>query len=360
MSKVAIFNDLFVLEVTNNHKGSVERGMDIIKIFSDVVKLNKIKNAAIKFQFRQVDEFIHKRFKHRSDMPYAQRILETQLSKKDYSILIDAVRQNGCMPMATPFDEESVSWCVDFDLPIIKIASVDSSDWFLLEKVRETKKPLIVSAGGTSLAGLDQLVEYFKRYEIPLAINHCIASYPTEAHELELDQIDFLRLRYPDVAIGLSSHEYSDWSSSMLIAYAKGVRLFERHVDVGEDMSLYSSAPNQIDTWFKAYAKAKSMCGDSKDHRKTFSDKERLYLDTHIRGVYAAVDLHEGQVLSEKDVYLAIPLQKKQLSTREVSFRNQTYKILKSCRKDDPVTFDVLDISLTKDLRDYYENRGAE
>ena len=72
--------------------------------------------------------------------------------------------------------------------------------------------------------------------------------YPSQDYELELNQIDFLRARYPDTLIGFSSHEMTDWRSSVLIAYAKGARTFERHVDIdfeGAPVSPYcTSAPS--------------------------------------------------------------------------------------------------------------------
>ena len=97
-----------------------------------------------------------------------------------------------------------------------------------------------------------------------MALNHCVSLYPTEDRELELNQIDFLKNRYPGHIIGFSTHEYHDWTSSMLIAYAKGARTFERHIDIDKDgipVSKYCSLPHQIDTWFKAYHKAREMCG---------------------------------------------------------------------------------------------------
>lgn len=56
------FENLFVLELANNHWGSLKRGKQIIKQFAKIVKNNNIK-AAIKLQFRDVDTFIHKNFK---------------------------------------------------------------------------------------------------------------------------------------------------------------------------------------------------------------------------------------------------------------------------------------------------------
>ena len=99
--------------------------------------------------------------------------------------------------MATPFDESSVDLCVELGVQIIKIASSDINDWVLIEKIAKTRKPVIVSTGGSSLKDMDDMVTFFDNRNIPLAINHCVSLYPTEDSELELNQIDFLRNRYP-------------------------------------------------------------------------------------------------------------------------------------------------------------------
>ena len=46
------FNNLFVLDLANNHQGSVEHGLKIIKECGKVVRKHKVR-AALKFQFRQ-------------------------------------------------------------------------------------------------------------------------------------------------------------------------------------------------------------------------------------------------------------------------------------------------------------------
>ena len=64
-----IFKDLFVLELANNHWGKLARGLKIIDEFSHVIRFNNVK-AAIKLQFRDVDNFIHKDFRDRTDIRY--------------------------------------------------------------------------------------------------------------------------------------------------------------------------------------------------------------------------------------------------------------------------------------------------
>ena len=129
-----IFEDLFVLEMTNNHLGSLERGIKIIDQFSKVIKFNNVK-AAIKLQFRNVDEFIHKDYINRNDIRYIRRTKETYLSNENYKILVNHIKKCGLIPMATPFDESSVDFCESLNLPIIKVASADNNDWILLKKI---------------------------------------------------------------------------------------------------------------------------------------------------------------------------------------------------------------------------------
>jgi len=342
MTGADIFNELFVLEIANNHLGSVERGLKIITAFGQVVRFNNVR-AAMKLQMRDVDNFIHKDFRHRSDIRYIKKTVDTQLTLDEYTALVKAIRQANCLPMATPFDERSVEVCCELGIQILKIASSDLNDWMLIEKIATAKKPVIVSTGGSSLKDIDDLVRFFENRHIPLAINHCVSLYPSEDNELEMNQIDFLRNRYPEHVIGFSTHEYHDWTSSMLIAYAKGARTFERHVDIASDgikVSPYCSLPEQIDQWFKTFHQAKAMCEAPGTQRSLQPRREIEYLDALVRGVYAKRDLPEGHILSDEDVYLAIPLQKGQISCREL-MRGEV--LLRPVGQDQAIKIDDID-----------------
>ena len=266
--------------------------------------------------------------------------------------------------MTTAFDEESVDVAVEAGIQILKIASSDLNDWPLIEKIAKAKKPTIVSTGGSSLKDLDDLVTFFENRNIPLAINHCVSLYPSEDYQLEINQVDFLKQRYPNHTIGFSSHEYHSWDYSLMIAYAKGARTFERHVDIDTDgikVSPYCSLPQQVDLWFKAYLKAKEMCG-SNGHSKRIPSKDEIkYLDALVRGVYAKRDLPEGYIIRhenvQNDVYLAIPLQKGQISCRELMSGEV---LLKEVKKDEPILIDMIDspYSYNEDLKQQIYDRG--
>ena len=342
MNSNQVFEDLFVLELANNHWGRLERGLRIVTDFSRIVRFNNVR-AAIKIQLRDVDAFIHKDFREREDIRYIKKTLDTRLGKNDYAALVRAIRKSGCIPMATPFDEKSVALCDELGVDILKLASSDLNDWILIEKVAATKKPVIVSTGGSSPKDVDDLVRFFANRNIPLAINHCVSLYPSEDHELELNQIDYLRQRYPDNIIGFSTHEHRDWTSSILIAYAKGARTFERHIDIAADgiaVSEYCSLPEQIDDCYRAGKKDVEICGAPGTGKRLPQRREIEYLDRLVRGVYARHDLPAGHALSDDDVYLAVPLQRGQISCRELMHGEV---LLKAIAADAPIRIDDID-----------------
>ncbi|AHF92820.1 N-acetylneuraminic acid synthase [Opitutaceae bacterium TAV5] len=358
-----IFDELFVLEMANNHWGKLERGLKIISAFSQVVRFNNA-HASIKLQFRDVDNFIHKDFRNRTDVRYIDKTLKTRLDRSHYRTLVTAIRDAGCLTSATPFDEASVDLCEELNLDFVKIASSDINDWFLIERIARLRKPVSFSTGGSSLKDVDDLVKFFSNRGIPFAINHCVSLYPSDDADLHLNQIDFYRNRYPQAMIGFSTHECTGWDASILIAYAKGARTFERHIDIDDasvPVSPYCSLPHQIDTWFRAFRKAKEMCGGSGTEKRQVSRREAQYLDALVRGVYAKRDLPAGHKLHKDhmndDFYLAIPLQKGQLSCREI-LNGESLK--SPIAKDSPVRIDDIDspYASNRSLRELIYNRG--
>lgn len=341
-----VFENLFVLELANNHWGDVQRGLKIIRDFATVSRVNSVKTA-IKLQFRDVDSFIHPSFKGYTESRYIKKTEATKLSIDEFKILIDEIIKCSCIPMATPFDEASADLCGVFNLPIIKIASSDIATWPLLERVARLNKPVIISTGGATEKRIDDCVRFFENRNIPLAINHCVSLYPSQDSELEINQIEYLRSRYENHVIGFSTHEMTDWSNSMLLSYAKGARTWERHIDIdhnGIKVSPYCSKPHQIDQWYKAFHKSVEMCGGTHDSRRNVSSRERTYLDELVRGLYAKRDIQKGYEFSSEtfndDFYLAVPLHKGQLSCREII---NGEKLVNELKANQRVTVDDVD-----------------
>ena len=158
MSK--LFNDLFIFEMANSHQGDVEHGKDIIHEMGKIARKYNI-NAAVKLQYRNLDNFIHPDYVNRTDVPHVPRFMSTRLTYDQFTELVDAIKEEGMIAMSTPFDEDGVDWCVNQGIDIIKIASCSSLDWPLLEKAAAARKPLIISTGGKTLSDIDKLYNFF-------------------------------------------------------------------------------------------------------------------------------------------------------------------------------------------------------
>jgi len=341
MSRGFDFSDLFVFDVANNHQGDVAHGLKIIEGCGGEAKKQNVK-AAIKFQFRQLDTFIHSDHRGGSDAMHIGRFLSTRLERDGYQVLLDKVRDLGMLSMCTPFDEESVDIIEDMGFDIIKIASCSARDWPLIEKVSDAGMPVIASTGGLDLENIDDLVSHFENRGVDFAIMHCVGIYPTPDEMCNLNQINVLKNRYPDRIIGWSTHENPADTVPVQIAVAKGARMFERHVGVAtKEISLnaYSSTPEQVGVWLQAYQKARDLCGE--ETRPPVPAVERESMDSLRRGVFAKRPIKKGSELTRDNVYFAMPYTEGQLSSGEWRDGIITSEAIKS---DSPTMCDSLTI----------------
>ena len=330
------FDRLFVLDIANNHQGDLNHGLKIINSMSKVIKENKV-DAAIKFQFRQLDSLIHPNHRQNSDAKHIDRFISTKLDIEDYKLLLNEIKKNGLKSICTPFDELSVDIIVEMKFDFIKVASCSAKDWPLLEKIASAGLPVIASTGGLTIPEVDSLVSFFEHRGIPLAIMHCVSIYPTPNDKLNINQIDFLKSRYPKNVIGWSTHEDPNNYLPIQIALSKGAKIFERHIGLETDkykLNAYSSTPEQIDNWIKAYIKAEEIISTSLD--RNITSDELKSLKTLFRGIYVNKDIKKGTKINTNDIYFAMPLMDGQIESGK--WRNDL-KINVDLKKDDPLNF---------------------
>ena len=303
---------LFVFEMANNHQGSVDHAFKIIDEFGKIARENNL-SAAIKLQFRQLDTFIHDDFKN-SDLKYVKRFRETRLEKSQFKNIIKEIKNNGMYAMATPFDNESLSWIKELDVDIIKIASCSIDDWPLLRAVAKINKRIIISTAGADFETLDKTYSLFKENKRNFSFMHCVGEYPTPVEFSNLNRINLLKSRYSDIEIGISTHESPDQKSIVPYATAMGCKIIEKHVGVKTDeisLNAYSCTPEDM----------KKVVDDVKfvsSVMMTESSVQNNALKNLKRGIYVKRDLLKDHVISEEDLYFCMPIQKGQAYTADI------------------------------------------
>ena len=243
-----IFNNLFVLDMANNHFGDYNHAKKIVNLFSKIVKKKRLK-ATIKFQFRNLKTFIHPSQINNKDNHFVKRFLSTEMSLDKFERIRKLIKKNGLLTSCTPFDESSIDKIVKMKFDIMKIASVSANDWSLLEKARESKIPKIISTGGKTIAQIDKIVSFFSQRNTSFAIMHCTAIYPSSNDTMQLNQINILKKRYKNLVIGWSTHEEPENLLPSTIAYSAGARMFEKHIGLNSKkykLNNYSITHNQF------------------------------------------------------------------------------------------------------------------
>lgn len=310
------FEDLVVFEMANNHQGDVEHGKRIIEEMAKLAKSHGVR-AAIKFQFRDLDTFIHPAHKEKSDNKHVPRFLSTRLSEAQFAELVAAAREAGLLVMSTPFDESSVGAIERLGLDVVKVASCSATDWPLLERIAETGKPVIVSTAGLEITDVDRIVSFFRHRGTHFALMHCVGMYPTPPEKMDLVRLRIFGERYPGVTVGYSTHEDPADTVSVAMAYAQGARIFEKHVGVPTEtikLNAYSASPEQVDAWLKSFKLASVAVRSDLPARDADEVKQ---LKALMRGTFAKRAIRAGETISREDVYFAFPFAEGGMSSGE-------------------------------------------
>jgi N-acetylneuraminate synthase len=132
---------------------------------------------------------------------------------------------------ASCWDEASVDFIQQFNVPCYKIASASLTDDSLLRHTRRTGKPIILSTGMSTLEEIDHALAVLGPEDLILL--HACSTYPALYEELNLRAIPSLRKRY-ELPVGYSGHETG--IPSTVAAVVLGACCVERHITVDRAM----------------------------------------------------------------------------------------------------------------------------
>src|SRR6516164_2485843 len=125
---------------------------------------------------------------------------------------------------ASCWDHASIDFMETFSPPFYKIASAGLTDISLLEKHRQTGRPLVLSTGMSTMDEIRSAVEVLG--EDHLVIVHSTSAYPCPTSELNLRMIETLKNEFC-TPIGYSGHEVG--LPTTIAAIAFGACYIERH-----------------------------------------------------------------------------------------------------------------------------------
>lgn len=211
-------------EIGINHNGSVELAKKLIDI-ACVAGCD-----AVKFQKRTVDVVYSKEELAR---PRQSVFGETNGDLKrglefgydEYKEIDAFCKVKNILWYASCWDEQSVDFIEQFDVPCYKIAAASLTDDNLLKYVKSKGKPIFLSTGMSSMGQIRHAVEILGQDN--LIIYQCTSTYPSEENEINLKVIESFKKEF-DCPIGYSGHERGLLPSIVSVVY--GANAVERHI----------------------------------------------------------------------------------------------------------------------------------
>jgi len=219
-----------VAEIGINHNGDLDLAKRLISV---AVAAGC---DAVKFQKRTIDiVYTPEELNKPRETPFGTKNGDLkrglEFGQEEYAD-IDAYCKAVKIPwFASCWDEDSVDFINQFDVPCFKIASASLTDDRLLRHTRATGKPLILSTGMSTLEEIDHAIHVLGKEN--LVILHACSTYPANYDELNLRAIPALRERY-NLPTGYSGHETG--IPSTVAAVVLGACCVERHITMDRAM----------------------------------------------------------------------------------------------------------------------------
>ena len=248
-----------ISEIGINHNGDIELAKELI------LKSKKSGCDAVKFQKRDIESvYTKEELDTPRESPFGTTTREQkegiEFSIEQYKELEKFSKEQGLEFIVSCWDKVSLDLVEEhLDLKYHKVASALATDKTFLQKLNDTKKPIILSVGMCTQEEVDAAVDILDNVEYILA---CTSTYPTKAEELNLKYVQTLKENYPNIKVGFSNHY--NGMDACVGSIAFGAECVEFHIT--KDRTMYGSdQPASIqdsDDLVDAIRKMEVMIGD--------------------------------------------------------------------------------------------------
>ncbi len=333
-------SDCYVIaEIGHNHQGKLETAKEMFKVAkecgADAVKLQKRDNRSL---------FTKAGYNKPYDNPnsygatYGEHREFLEFGYIEFKELKDYANELGVTLFATAFDFASADFLEKLDMPIYKMASGDLKNIPLLTHVAAFQKPMIISTGGGTMEDVNRAYDAIMPINPQLCILQCTAGYPAEFSELNLRVITTFRERFPEVVVGLSSHD--NGIAMAVAAYMLGSRIVEKHFTLnhtwkGTDHA-FSLEPIGFRKMVRDLQRTRAALGDG--IKRTYESEVNPIIKMG-KKIVAARDLPAGHTIRREDLALKSPGDGLQPYEIDKVIGRVTRQAIK---EDDDITIEVL------------------
>lgn len=288
---------LIIGEVAQAHDGSLglahafidsiaDAGADAVKFQTHIAEFESSPAESWRIRFSQQDT---------SRYDYWKRM---EFTEDAWVGLRDHARERGLYFLSSPFSIPAVELLERIGTDAWKVASGETNNRTLLERMAATGLPIILSTGMSYIKEIDWAVSLLKSSSCPLTVLQCTSVYPCPPELVGTNMLSEFRARY-ECNVGLSDHSGTIYPS--IAAAGMSADVVEVHVTLSREMfgpdvksSVTTTELRQLVDGIRFIETALSHPID----KDAVTDSLRPMREAFTKSIVTAIDLEAGTLLT--------------------------------------------------------------
>jgi pseudaminic acid synthase len=241
-----------VAELSANHNASLDRALQIVHAAAGCgvhgIKLQTFKPEALTLDSNRAEFVID----DPNGLWHGRRLFdlyrEAHTPWSWHEPIVNAARTAGLACISTACDLVSLEFLISLDIDAIKIASFELIHIPLIAAAAKCGKPVLLSAGMSSAAELDEAVSALRINGCSeFILLKCTSAYPSSEKDANILTMQDMRTRY-GCEVGLSDHTLRPYAA--FAATSLGAAVIEKHFTIARNDggldSAFSLEPDEL------------------------------------------------------------------------------------------------------------------
>jgi N,N'-diacetyllegionaminate synthase len=227
---------LVIAEAGVNHNGDIELARRLVDAAAsagaDAVKFQTFDPATIAIRDAPTADYQRRAGVGARDQ--RELLASVMLPNDAWAELQARASDHGLLFLSTPFDDRSADLLDRLGVPAFKVGSGELTNTPFIARLARRGRPLLVSTGMADMVEVATAVDVVRANgDPPLALLHCVSSYPAAPQDANLRAIETLRRAF-GIPVGWSDH--TSGTELAQAAAALGASLIEKHLTLDRSM----------------------------------------------------------------------------------------------------------------------------
>ncbi len=215
-------------------------------------------------------------------------------------------REKGMHVFSTGHSPKDMEFIMQFEPPVLKVASLDVSYTDYLAYLGTIDKPILLSTGMHYLSEIETAIETINNAgNRKVILLHCVSNYPPQPEAVNLRNIPMFEKAF-DIPVGLSDHSMDNYTA--VAAVALGACVIEKHVTLdrkspGPDHP-FALDPDGMRDLVKGVRETEKSMGT---YKRELSESELKARKMARRSIVAKATIAKGTPLTRNNLKIARP-----------------------------------------------------